>query len=212
MNASKNRRLIVAAACVGAIAFFAVSSPAFAQFGGVFGGGSKSDGGGDPKQIEADLKSIIETTSEALSKLAEAMGMKEIAAKLQKNAADIKSGTVGLADSTSIVSDASASVKNEMEKNQKDGIKLDSASAGIAVQAIGPGIKSFPLWVGVVNGAKSLDKFALMSAPALVQAVQKVPTAAKNSLEMYQGGITYLTFSGADTSSLKKQAEASLKF
>lgn len=194
-----------------AVALFVSSYPALAQFGGLLGGGSKSSGKGDPKKIEADLKSIIEKSSLALSILAEAMGMKETAAKLQKNADDIKSGAVGLADSTNVVSDASSSVKDEMEKNQKEGKKLDSKSASTAVQAIEPAIMSFPLWKSVADGFKSLDNSAIMGAASLAQAVLKVPTAAKNSLDMYQAGITYLTFSGADTSSLTKAAESSLK-
>jgi len=205
---SSKRKLVLG------ISSLALASPVFAQLGGlggVLGGGSKS-GGGDPKKIEADLRSIIEKTSIALSKLAEAMGLKESAAKMQQTADDIKSGKVGISDSTNVVSDVSASVKAEMEKNQKEGKKLDSKSSSTAVQALEPGIQSFPLWKSVIDGGKSLDKTALLSLPDLAQAIPKVPTAAKNSLEMYQAGISYLTFSGADTSSLKKSAESALKF
>ena len=190
------------------------SYPVLAQLGGLgsfLGGGSKS-AGADPKKLESDLKLIIESTSVALAKLADAMGLKESSAKMQKNADDIKSGAVGLSDSTTTVSDTCASVVAEIAKNQQSGKKLDAASSNIALQAIEPGIKSFPLWKSVADGVKSLDSSAAMGAVALVQAAPKIPTAAKNSLDLYQAGISYLAFSGADTSSVKKAAEGALKF
>lgn len=192
----------------------AVAVPAWAQLGALGGlmGGGRSGGGSDPKKLEEDLKGIIESTSLAMGKLAEAMGLKETSARMQKNAADIKSGAVGLADSTSLVSDASAEVKAEMEKNQREGTKLDAASSTIATQALEPAIKSFPRWKSVADGFKSLDRTALLGAASLAQAIPKVPTAAKSTLEMYQAGITYLTFSGADTTSVKQAAESALKF
>jgi hypothetical protein len=188
--------------------------PALAQLGalgGLLGGGSKS-AGSDPKKLESDLKQIIESTSFALAKLAEAMGLKETSAKMLKNADDIKSGAIGLSESTDMVSESCASVGAEIAKNQKEGKKLDAASSSIAIQAIEPGIKSFPLWKSVADGIKSLDRSAMMGAAALVQAGPKIPVAAKNSLDLYQTGISYLTFSGADTSSVKKAAESALKF
>jgi len=188
--------------------------PALAQLGalgGLLGGGSKS-AGSDPKKLESDLKQIIESTSFALAKLAEAMGKKEESAKMLKNADDIKSGKIGLSESTDMVSETCASVAAEIAKNQKEGKKLDAASSSIAIQAIEPGIMSFPLWKSVADGIKSLDRSAMMGAAALVQAGPKIPVAAKNSLDLYQTGISYLTFSGADTSSVKKAAESALKF
>lgn len=188
--------------------------PALAQLGGLgglMGGGSKT-AGADPKKLETDLKLIIESTSVALVKLADAMGLKESAAKMQKNADGIKSGAVGLSESADTVSETCASVTTEIAKNQKEGKKLDASSSAIALQAIEPGIKSFPLWKSVADGIKSLDRSAMMGAAALVQAGPKIPTAAKNSLDLYQAGISYLTFSGADTSSVKKAAESALKF
>jgi hypothetical protein len=190
----------------------AAATPVFAQFSLPGMGGGRSSGGGDPRKIEADLKSITELTSRALSKLAEAMGLKETAAKITKNADDIKSGSVGLQDATSLVSEVSASVKGEIEKNQKDGKKLDAAAGAIAAEALLPAIKAFPLWKSVVDGAKSLDRTALMGAAALAQAAPKVPTAAKNTLDMTQAGIAYLSFSGVDTTAVKEAATASLKF
>lgn len=188
--------------------------PALAQLGGLgglMGGGSKS-AGADPKKLESDLKQIIESTSVALSKLADAMGLKESSAKMQKNADGIKSGAIGLSESADTVSETCASVVAEIAKNQQEGKKLDAASSSIAIQAIEPGIKSFPLWKSVADGIKSLDRSAMMGAAALVQAGPKIPTAAKNSLDLYQAGISYLAFSGADTSSVKKAAEGALKF
>ena len=188
--------------------------PALAQlpgFGGMMGGGSKS-AGGDPKKLESDLKQIIEATSVALAKLADAMGLKETSAKMQKNADGIKSGAIGLSESTDTVSETCASVVAEIAKNQQEGKKLDAASGAVAIQAIEPGIKTFPLWKSVADGIKSLDRSALMGAAALVQAGPKIPTAAKNSLDLYQAGISYLTFSGADTTAVKKAAESALKF
>ena len=195
--------------------------PALAQFGpagALLGGGSKS-AGPDPIKLESDLKQIIESTSVALAKLAEAMGLKETSAKMQKNADDIKSGAIGLSESANTVSETSASVVAEIAKNQKEGKKLDAASSSIAIKAIEPGIKSFPLWVSVVDGIKSLDpkaispdRSAMLTIAALVRAGPKVPIAAKNSLDLYQAGISYLAFSGADTSSVKKAAESALKF
>lgn len=187
--------------------------PAWAQFSlPSLGGGSKSSGGADPAKIEADLKSIIETTSIAVGKLAEALGLTETAAKAQKVADDIKSGKVGLADSTSIVGEVSTSVKSEMEKNQKDGKKLDAAAGAVAAEALLPAVKAFPLWKSVADGVKSLDRSALMSAASLAQAASKVPSAAKSTLDMSQSAIAYLSFSGADMTSVTKAAESGLKF
>lgn len=190
----------------------AAATPVFAQFSLPGMGGSKPPAGADPRKLEADLKSINELTSLALSKLAEAMGLKETAAKMTKTAEDIKSGSVGLPDATSIISEVSASMKAEMEKNQKEGKKLDVAAGGIAAEALLPAVKAFPLWKSVAEGVKSLDRTALMGAAALVQAAPKVPTSAKNTLEMTQAGIAYLSFSGVDTSTVKQAAESSLKF
>jgi hypothetical protein len=187
-------------------------SPAWAQFGLPSLGGSKSSGGGDPRKIEADLTSINELTSRSLSKLAEALGLKETAAKSKKNADDIKSGNLGLADATGAVGEVSASVMADMEKKQKEGKKLDAASGAVATEALLPAIKAFPTWKSVADGVKSLDSTALMGAASLAQAAPKVPTAAKNTLDMSQAGISYLTFSGVDTTSIKKAAEANLKF
>lgn len=198
-----------------AITFSAVSAPALAQFGGLgslLGSGGKSAGSGDPKKIETDLQNIIEVTSIALSKLAAALGLKESAAKMEKNASDIKSGSVGLADSTNIVSDQCVTVKAEMDKNRKEGTKLSAEAAAIGSQAILPAIKSFPLWKNVIDGGKSLDKTSLLAFTSLAAALPRVPAAAKNSLEMYQAGIAYLSFSGADTTVIQKEAEAALKF
>ena len=188
--------------------------PTFAQLGGLggmMGGGSKA-AGADPKKLESDLKQIIESTSLALAKLTDALGLKETSAKMQKNADGMKSGAIGLSESTDAVSETCASVVAEIAKNQKEGKKLDAASSSIAIQAIEPGIKTFPLWRSVADGIKSLDRSAMMGAAALVQAGPKIPTAAKNSLDLYQAGISYLAFSGADTSSVKKAAESALKF
>ncbi len=200
----------------------ATAYPALAQLGGLGsliqpGGlsslmGISKSSGTDPKRLESDLKVIIESTSLALAKLAEAMGLKESSAKMQKNADDIKSGAVGLSESTNMVNEVSASVTAEIVKSQQEGRKLDAASSAIALQAIEPGIKSFPQWKAVAEGVMSLDHSALMGAGALVQAAPKVPTAAKNTFDMYRAGIAYLTFSGADTSAVKKAAEQALKF
>jgi hypothetical protein len=190
------------------------SYPVLAQLGalgGLLGGGSKA-AGADPKKLESDLKLIIESTSVAFDKLADAMGLKEASAKMQKNADDIKSGKVGLSDSMTIVSETSASVVAEIAKNQQSGKKLDAEASAKALQAIEPGIMSFALWKSVADGVKSLDRSAAMGAVALVQAAPKIPTAAKNSLDLYQAGISYLAFSGVDTSSVKKAAEGALKF
>jgi hypothetical protein len=184
--------------------------PALAQFGSFLGGGRSS--GTDPKKLESDLKLIIETTSLALTKLADAMGLKESSAKMQKNAEDIKSGKVGLPDSTDAVSEVCSSVVAEVNKAQQEGRKLDGASASIALQAIEPGIKSFPQWKSVADGFKSLDKSSLLGFASLAQAAPKVPTAAKNTLDMYQAGIAYLSFSGVDTSAVKETAQKSLAF
>lgn len=193
------------------------SYPALAQFGGLGsmlggGGGGDKPNAADPKQLEVDLKAIIESTSVALSSLADAMGLKETAAKVQKNAQDIKSGAVGLSDSASTVSEVCSSVVAEITKNQQQGRKLDAASSKLALQAIEPGIMAFPQWKSVVDGVKSLDSTALLGAASLAQAVPKIPTAAKNTFDMYRAGISYLTFSGADTSSVQKAAEQTLKF
>ena len=206
---SKKRNLVIA------ISLSAVTAPAVAQLGGLgglLGGGGKGGGAGDPKKIETDLKNIIEATSIALAKLAAALGLKESAAKMEKNALDIKSGSVGLADSTNVVSDQCVSVKAEMEKNKREGIKLSAEAAAIGSQAILPAIKSFPLWKSVWDGGKSLDTTSLLGFTSLAAALPRVPTAAKNSLEMYQAGIAYLSFSGADTTAIQKEAEAALKF
>jgi len=190
----------------------AATIPAWAQFSlPSLGGGSKSSGGADPAKIEADLKSIIETTSIAVGKLAEALGLTETAAKAQKVADDIKSGKVGLADSTSIVGDVSSSVKFEMEKKQNEGTKLDAAAGAVAAEALLPALMAFPLWKSVADGVKSLDRTAMMSAASLVQAASKVPAAAKGTLDMSQATISYLSFSGADTTSVQKQAEEAAK-
>jgi hypothetical protein len=52
----------------------------------------------------------------------------------------------------------------------------------------------------------------LLGFVSLAQAAPKVPTAAKNTLDMYQAGIAYLSFSGVDTSAVKETAQKSLAF
>lgn len=194
----------------------AAAVPAWAQFSlpnlGSLGLGSNTTGGGDPRKIEADLKGIIETTSIAVSKLAAAIGLSETSAKAKKIADDIKTGNVGLSDSTSIVSEHSAAVRAEMEKNQREGKKLDAASGALASEALLPAIKAFPLWSSVVSDVKSLDSSALVSSAALIYAVSKAPAAAKSTFDMSHAAIAYLSFSGVDTTAVKKAAESGLKF
>jgi hypothetical protein len=211
MNNSKRKLALGLLLAAGSYPVLAQLGGLGGLIGGLMGGGAKSSGA-DPKKLESDLKLIIGSTSVALAKLADAMGLKESSAKMQKNADDIKSGAVGLSDSTTTVSDTCASVVAEIAKNQQSGKKLDAASSAIALEAIEPGIKSFPLWKSVAEGVKSLDRSSMMGAVALVEAAPKIPTAAKNSLDLYQAGISYLAFSGADTSSVKTAAESALKF
>jgi len=191
----------------------AATLPAWSQFSlPGLGGGAKSSGGGDPTKIEADLKSITDTTAMAVNKLAEALGLTETAAKAKGTSEDIKSGKLGLADATSMVTEISASVKAEMEKKQKEGTKLDAAAGAVAAEALLPAISAFPLWKSVADGVKSLDRSALMSAASLAQAASKVPAAAKGTLDMSQAAIAYLSFSGTDVTSVKQKAESTLKF
>jgi hypothetical protein len=196
---------------LGLIAAIAAAATGCAQMPVPGMGGGKS-GGGDPRKIEADLKRINEVTLTALGQLAQALGLKETAAKMGKNADDIRAGTVGLPDATSIVSEASESVTAEMEKFQKEGKKLDAASSAAASRAILPGIQAFPLWKSVADGGRTLDRGSLLGAASLAQALPKVPTAAKNTIDMFQASVRYLSFSGADTSALEKEVKAKLSF
>jgi len=200
MTISKRKVLAAVAA--------AAAAPAFAQFGGLggLGGGKSGGGGGDPGKIEGDVKGIIEKTSQAISKLWEALGNKEKAAAAQKLADDIKNGTPGISDSAGSMSDMCSGLKSEMEKAVTEGKKAEAQSAKTAAQAIRPGIESLPLWKGVIDGIKSLDKSKSMSGSGLglVRAADKLPTAAKNSGEMFKAGVTYLSFSGVDMKDTEK--------
>ena len=185
-------------------------SPAFAQFGGLLGGSKGGGGGGgDPGKIETDVKGIIDKTSQAISKLWEALGNKEKAAQAQKLADDIKSGSLGVSDSAGSMSDMCAGLRSEMTKAVSEGKKADAQSAMVAAQAIKPGIESLPLWKGVIDGIKNLDRSKTMSGSgmSLLRAVDKLPSAAKNSGEMFTAGVSYLSFSGVDM----KETEKALK-
>jgi len=186
----------------------AAATPAFAQFGGLGGlGGNKgAGGGGDPGKIEADVRGIIEKTSQAISKLWEALGDKEKAAAAQKLGDDIKNGRLGVSDSAGSMGDMCSGLKAEMDKAVSEGKKAEAQSARVAAQAIGPGIETLPLWKGVIDGIKSLDKSKTMSGSGLglVQAVGKLPSAAKNSGEMFKAGVSYLSFSGVDMKETEK--------
>ena len=186
----------------------------YAAFPGasLLGGGGMSGASGDPKQIEADLKTILQETLTGLSALQEATGNKEAAAAALKTAEDLKSGKIGVSDATTIVSEQGPAVKAEMEKQQKEGKKLSADAAKTASKAILPGIVAFPMWKKVADGVQSLDKTSLMSAASLAKAATKVPAAAKSTMELYQAGISYLSFSGADTKELSKAAESGMKF
>jgi len=185
-----------------------VAAPAFAQFGGLGGLGGGSKGGGDatdPGKLESDLKAVIQSTSLVLSKLADALGMQETSGKLLKNADDIKSGSIGVSDSTSQVSELTAAVTSEMEKNQKEGKKLDAASGAKAFEAVKPGIDTIILWASAAKAATKIDKGPMVVAKfsGLISALPKVPTALKNTGSAMKAGYDYLTFSGVDTKTLE---------
>ena len=193
---------------------FALASPVHAQFsglGGMLGGGSKA-GSGDPAKIEQDLKSIIETTSIAMGKFAEALGMKEVSAKFMSNADCVKAGSCGLSDSISVIETSGPSVLAEAEKMKANGQKIDAKASASATQALLPAAKTFPLWKQVADGAKNLDVSSALKFNSLIQAGPKVPAAAKGTMDVVTGAISYLTFSGADTSELKNVASANMKF
>jgi hypothetical protein len=124
---------------------------------------------------------------------------------LLKNADDIKSGSIGVSDSTSQVSDLTAAVTAEMEKNQKEGKKFDAASGAKAFEAVKPGIDTIILWASAAKAATKIDKGPMVVAKfgGLIAALPKVPTALKNTGSAMKAGYDYLTFSGVDTKTLE---------
>lgn len=197
---------IAAASCL-------FAAPAHAQFsvGGLMGGGSKA-GGADPAKIEQDLKSIIETTSTAMAGFSAALGMKEQAARFSDTATCIKASTCGTADAINVVTSVAPDVLAEAEKRRSQGLKLDAEAGATASKALIPAIKAFPLWKQVAEGASNMDKTAAMKFSGLVQAAPKVPAAAKGTIDVVEGGIKFLSFSGVDTAQLEADAKSSLKF
>jgi hypothetical protein len=200
-----------------AVLFTAMALPAFAQLPGLgalgsFAGGGKNSGG-DPVKIEADIQRIIVTTSFAGSKLYEALGDKENAAKMQKLADDLKSGSIGLSDATSNLNAMSASLIPEMEKAKKEGTKADAVAAQAAAQAILPAIETLPLWASVIDGIKNLDKTKSFSGAglSLVRAATQLPSAAKNTADLFTNGISYLSYNGIKTKDLESSMAKSLK-
>lgn len=200
-----------------AVLFTAMALPAFAQLPGLgalgsFAGGGKNSGG-DPVKIEADIQRIIVTTSFAGSKLYEALGDKENAAKMQKLADDLKNGTVGLSDTTSNLSEMSASLVAQMEKAKKEGTKADAAAAQAAAQAILPAIETLPLWASVIDGIKNLDKAQSFSGAglSLVRAATKLPSAAKNTADLFTNGISYLSYNGIKTKDIEAELAKGMK-
>lgn len=204
MNKSKRQLGVCLVALV-------LSTSTFAQFGNLLGGGSK-ESGGDPTKIEQNLKSIIETTSIAMGKFADALGMKEEAAKFSGNAECIKAGSCGLSDSINVIETVGPSVLAEAETKKASGQKLDATASAAATQALLPALTAFPLWKQVVDGVKGLDKSAAFKFAGLIQAAPKVPAAVKGTIDVLNGGISYLSFSGADTAELKDAAAKTLKF
>jgi hypothetical protein len=192
-----------------------LTAPAQAQFAaltGLTGIGGKASSGVDPTKVEQDLKSIVETTSVAMGKYSEALGMKEEAAKFDNNAKCVKAGTCGLSDSLKVIETISSSVLAEAEKMKASGQKLDAGASAAATQALIPAAKAFPLWKQVADGVKDMDKASAMKFAGLVQAAPKVPTAAKGTVDVVQGAVAYLSFSGADTSGLQSTVKENMKF
>jgi hypothetical protein len=198
-----------------AVACFVLAAPAHAQFsnlGGMLGGGGSKGGGGDPAKIEQDLKSIIETTSVAMAGFAAALDLKEKAARFSDNAACIKAATCATADAINVVTSIGPEVLAEADRRRSQGLKLDSEAGANASKALIPAVKAFPLWKQVADGASRLDKSAVLKFAGLLQAAPKVPAAAKGTIDVVEGGIKILTFSGIDTSQLENEAKSNLKF
>lgn len=167
----------------------------------------------DPTTVENDLKSIVVTSSRAIEKLSEALGLKDQAEKMKKNADCLEKNECGVKDAVDTLNGGSSALTKEIENKKKGGEKLSGDASSKALQAIGPGIKAFPLWKRVLDGAKALSKdtAAMMKAPALAKALPAVPTAAKGTVDLLKTTTDYLTFSGVDTSTLKADLDAGMK-
>lgn len=197
----------------GALLALSLTAPAYALSLGLpsLGGSKSASASADPAKVEQDLKNIIETTSIALSHLSEALGMKEEAAKFLANAECTKANTCGLSDAVGVVDTVSPTVIAAANTRKERGEKLGTDAAAKAAEALLPAVNAFPLWKKVADGVKDIDKSSALRFAGLINAAPKVPTAAKQTADVINVGISYLSFSGADTKTIQDAAQSSMK-
>ena len=199
--------LSIAVAALAALLTLPQAQAQIGGLGGLLGGGKSADSAkkSDPQSVEKDLKTIIAATSKSVAGLLGALGMKEESDKMTKNAECMEKSECGVKDGVEALSGASDAAKKEIESKKASGTKLDAAASGRAMESMLPGIIAMPLWKRVIDGGKALDKMSLLSSAGagLARALPLVPGAAKGSGDFFKTSIDYLTFSGADTSSLQ---------
>lgn len=155
--------------------------------------------------IEADLTRIIIVTSRALGAFNEALGLKEQAEKANANATCMEKGECGVADAVAVVQSSSEEAQAAVEARKQEGSKLSAEASKAAAEGLLPAIQGIPLWIRVSKGGQALmaDKMQMLKARKLAKALPKVPGAMQGSIATLRAGISYLSFSGADTSSLE---------
>lgn len=205
-----------------AVSLFTVGLPS-AHAQGLLGGNKLGIGGGktaesesvelpSPEQLEADLVKNVQLNLTIVASIFDALGEKGQAEIAEKNAACLEKGECGVADALGAAQKSSKDLKDVLASREKAETKVSPEEAQKLQSAFGRSIEWIVSGVTLVKTIKAITKDRMGAVKTYgaktVSVLAKVPPFVVANGSTISSGLTYLTYSGLDTSDMQKQLAA----